>query len=779
MLNKLPKALSNKAQADNQKISLQRRSFMITAAGAGFTLAFLRADMSFADTDLAATTGKKSILPMFDPTIWFEMDRDGMVTVNIAKAEMGQHVGTALARIVADELEVSWDAIRLHYVDSDPKWGTMVTGGSWSVWQSFEALSRAGAAGRIALIEEGAKLMGASVDACEARDGVVRAGSKTISYADIIRKGNLSRKYSPEQLKAIVLKTPEQRRLIGHADLTLQAIDIPAKTNGSAVYGIDAVIEGMVYARPRLPPTRNGSKVVSIDDSAAKAIKGYIKSIALDDPSDTVPGWVMVFADSFSAANRAAELVNIKWSAGAAATVSEDDIIAHGTKLIADKAVGTLVVADGGVEDAFSKAKQTLEQDYTTSTVLHFQLEPVNAVALFKDSVWHIHTGNQWQSLILPTLAKALGVAETSVILHTYLLGGGFGRRLNGDYAVPAALAAKAMGRPVKMLCTRADDARFDSPRSASIQHVRMAFGENNAVTAMEHHACAGWPTQVMIPAFLAKGKDGKPYDPFSISGADHWYTVGAHRVRAISNDLANSTFRPGWLRSVGPGWTNWAVESFMDEAAQLIKADPLAFRLSMLDAKGINVGSAPNAVGGAARLANVLKRAAEKAGWGSAMPPDTGMGIASTFGQERDMPTWTACVARVKVDRKTGVVKVEKLVMVIDAGTIIHPDGALAQAEGGALWGVSMALHEGTTFVNGEVRDTNLNSYTPLRMADVPEMEFEFISSTETATGMGEPPTTVVGPAIGNAIFAAVGVRMRHLPMRAEAILAALGKKA
>ena len=195
--------------------------------------------------------------------------------------------------------------------------------------------------------------------------------------------------------------------------------------------------------------------------------------------------------------------------------------------------------------------------------MLHFQLEPVNALAFEKDGMFEIHTGNQWQSLILPTLAKALGRPETSIVLRSYLLGGGFGRRLNGDYAVPAALAAKALGRPVKMILTRADDARFDSFRSPSVQRLRMAFGEGGKVIGMEHVACAGWPTQVMAPAFMAnyKGINGKPYDPFAISGADHWYEVGAQRVRAIANDLANRAFRPGWLRSVGPGWTNWALE--------------------------------------------------------------------------------------------------------------------------------------------------------------------------------------------------------------------------
>ena len=276
----------------------------------------------------------------------------------------------------------------------------------------------------------------------------------------------------------------------------------------------------------------------------------------------------------------------------------------------------------------------------------------------------------------------------------------------------------------------------------------------------------------------MVDGLYGKKYDPFAIAGADHWYDVGAQRVRALSNDLANSAFRPGWLRSVGPGWTNWAVESFMDEAAHAVATDPVVFRIGMLDGKGRNAGSAPNSVGGAKRQAAVLQRAAQKAGWGTTMPKDTGLGIATTFGQERDMPTWTACVARVRVDRGSGVVTVEKLTLVLDAGTIVHPDGALAQVEGASLWGLSMALYEGTEFVKGQVKDTNLDTYTPLRISDVPELDIEFMDSSEVPVGLGEPATTVVAPAIGNAVFAAVGARLRHLPIRPDAVLRSLSLK-
>jgi len=216
-----------------------------------------------------------------------------------------------------------------------------------------------------------------------------------------------------------------------------------------------------------------------------------------------------------------------------------------------------------------------------------------------------------------------------------------------------------------------------------------------------------------------------------------------------------------------------------MDEAAHKIGADPVQFRLKLFDATGKNAGSAPNAVGGAKRQAGVVQRAAAMAGWGESLPADTGLGIATSFGQERDMPTWVACVARVKVDRASGKVTVEKLFLAVDAGTIVHPDGALAQVQGAALWGLSMALHEGNAFDSGQIRDTNLDRYTPLRTMDVPALTVEFMPSTEAAVGLGEPATTVVGPAIGNAIFAACGARLRHIPIRPEDVLKALKQQA
>src|SRR5580698_4353530 len=404
-----------------------RRGFLITMMGAGVMLGYPRGSLSAAPVHSAGE--------LFEPTIWYGIDSSGMVTINIIRAEMGQHVGTSLGRIVAEELDADWNKVKIVTVDSDSKWGTMITGGSWSVWQSFPLLSRAGAAGRIALVEEGARLLGVASQVCTAREGAVHAGGRSILYGDIVARGDLRRTFTPEQLKNIPIKAPDKRRLIGRETL---ALDVPSKVNGQGRYGLDAVVEGMVYARPKIPPTRYESKVISIDDSAAKRIPGYLKSLALYDPSGTAPGWVMVFAESFTAASRAADLVRVQWSSGEAAHLSEQDLLRRAAELIADPNGGAMVVDDPGVDTAFSSAKQKLERTYTTSTVMHFALEPINALAFEKNGVFEIHTGNQWQTAILPVLAKALDRSREKIVLRSYLLGGGFGRRLDGDYAVPA-----------------------------------------------------------------------------------------------------------------------------------------------------------------------------------------------------------------------------------------------------------------------------------------------------------------------------------------------------
>jgi CO/xanthine dehydrogenase Mo-binding subunit len=754
--------------------TLSRRTFLARSVSAGLAMGvgtlLPGCSSEEAVTQIASDPKPEAINRIFSPAVWFEINNNGDTLINIAKAEMGQHVGTALARIVADELGADWSKVRIKHVDTDPKWGYMVTGGSWSVFTSFKPLAQAGAAGRTILVEAAATLMGVNAADCTARDGVVTAGDKRMSFGEIVSQGDISRTFSEDQLAELPIKAPSERSLIG---ANVRALDIPEKSRGEAVYGLDTELPGMVYAHPMMPPTRYGSTITAIDDSAAKDVPGYLQTVRISDPSDTIQGWAVVVAESFPAAMKAAKAVRIEWQAGETAQVSEADILAEGARLCADPVSGALVVNDGDVDGARANAASTLSAEYTTGTALHFTLEPQNALVEFVDGKCHIHGGNQWQSLILPFLAKALEMEETDIIIHQYYLGGGFGRRLFGDQMIPAALAARELGKPVKLVFQRPADSEFDCVRSPSVARFDAAFDADGELTAIDHAAAAGWPTLSMAPGFLADGvadlgENGKgKYDTFSISGADHWYTLPAHRVRAINNELAQKTFLPGWLRAVGPGWTAWGVECFMDELALKAGVDPIDYRLARLDASGKNAGSDPNSVGGASRLAAVLRDVRERAGWGRDLPPGEGLGVAIGSGQERNMPTWAACIAHVAVDPSTKAVSVKKLWQTIDCGTVVHPDGAMAQAEGATLWGVSLALHEGAQIENGRVKQTNLDTYSPLRMADVPELSLKFIDNGEFPMGLGEPPLIPVAPAIGNAVYQASGMRVRSLPIK------------
>ncbi len=750
----------------NKRQGLSRRSFIAGVAGSSLmmTMGSLVSGCSSDQASKALASGDLS--KVFSPNIWFEINGAGDVLINIVRAEMGQHVGTSLAQIVADELGADWSKVSFKHVDTDPKWGVMVTGGSWSVHTSFTLLSQAGAAGRTVIIDAASKLMGVPAESCSCENGVVTSGDQSLTFAEIISNGDFSRVISEEELAAMPVKAPAERTVIGR---DVRNLDVAAKSEGAAVFGLDAELPGMVYAMPLLPPTRYGSKVNGIDESAAKTIPGYIGAIEINDPSQTVQGHVVVAAETMASVLKAAKAVSIDWTPGPTASVTEAAILAEGARLATDPEAGALFVDEGDVGVARANAASTMSATYTTGTALHFTMEPQNALVEFdSEGRCHIHAGNQWQSLILPVLAQALEMSEADIVIHQYYLGGGYGRRLFGDQMIPAALAARSLGRPVKLIFDRASDSRFDCVRSPSVCALDAFFDADGALTGVDHAVVAGWPTKAMAPFFIGTGIDGKgEVDGFSVNGADHWYTFPAHRVRTMNNTLAQDTFLPGWLRAVGPGWVSWGVESFLDEIADQMGQDPVAIRMSLLDGAGKNAGGEGSTVGGAKRLAAVLKDVSERADWGREMPANEGLGVAVGHGQERGMPTWVACVAHVAVDPSSGDVTLKKLWQTIDVGTVVNPDGAMAQAEGAALWGVSLALHEGAQFADGEVAEQNLDRYMPLRMSDVPDLDIAFVDSNEFPSGLGEPPLIPVAPAIGNAIFAATGKRVRELPIK------------
>jgi isoquinoline 1-oxidoreductase subunit beta len=751
--------------------STSRRQFLVgsIAAGAGLTCGFALMPV------LEGNAGEALAAGNFSPTVWYTIDRGGIVTVHITKSEMGQHVGTALAQAVAEELEADWRDMRIDYPDPAERWGLMVTGGSWSVNNTFDTLSRCGAAGRMALIDAAAAMMGVPASQLHAANSrVIGPGGKSMSYAELVSSGKLDKTYSPDDLKTIQLKKASEYKLVGKP---VQALDLPAKTNGTAKYGMDMFVPGMVYAKIARPPVRYGAKPTAVDDSEAKKVAGYQQFVSVPDPTGTAAAYVIAIASNYPAALESARALKITWDLGPNKDVSSESLIAHAKELVADPSKGLSFWDIGNAAQALPAAAAKHEAVYITPLAIHAPLEPMNCVAFEREGTWHIYSGSQFQTRSGPLCAAALGVKPEQVLIHQVYLGGGFGRRLEADAMVPAVLASKAVGKPVKLIYDRPEDLQNDFFRTITYQRMQGGLDGSGKLTVVTQDVCSAWATKRWgIEAFLSDSTDKKgKLDSFSVNGSDSWYTIPNHHVRAIENDIAQSATPAGQFRSVAPAWTFWAMESFVDEMAHLAKKDPVEFRLAMLDASGINAGSAPNSVGGAKRIVNVLKTVVEKSGYGKKeMPKGHGMGIAVVSSQERNTPTWTAGVAEVSVD-KDGKVTLHKMTVVIDVGTTINPDGVRAQMEGATLWGISLALYEQASMRHGEIVQTNFDSYTPLRMAQVPELDIHVLNTGNYPAGVGEPAVTVVAPAIANAVYNAVGARVRTLPLTPERVKEAM----
>jgi isoquinoline 1-oxidoreductase beta subunit len=751
-----------------ERTGLRRRSFIVGASATGLAFGYV------------AANGVKDALAAnaFGPTSWYSIAPDGSVTVMVGKAEMGQHVSSAMCQIVAEELEADWSKMKIALPQNDPKYndpvlGALITGGSWSVRMNFETMSRAGAAGRITLIEAGGGLLGVPASECRASNSQVihsKTGKK-VSYAKIVADGKASKVWTADELKAIKLKTPDEYRLVGQS---VPQLDIPSKIDGTAKFGIDAMMPGMLYGKPVMPPVRYGAKVTKVDDSDAKKVKGFVRAITLDDKTATTSGWVVVVATTYEGAKKAADALNVTYDKGPYANVSDQTLIDEARKLQADQSAGQLFVSQGDPAQAIGGAAKTFEAEYLTSINIHAPLEPMNALAYEQGGVWHIHTGNQFATRTGGIAAGALGVDPKNIVLHQYFMGGGFGRRLDADMVVPAVLASKAVGKPVKLIYAREDDMAMDFTRPLTVQKVKAGVDADGKLIGLQHDVVCAWPTARWgIPGFLTPSVDKKgPLDSFTVNGADFWYTVPNHKVRAILNELAQNATPSGQLRSVAPGWTFWAVESMIDELAHAAGKDPVDYRLALLDGAGANAG-------GAKKLANALRTAAGRAGWGSTtLPKNSGIGIACVSSQERATATWTACAANVEVNPTNGEFTVKKLTLAMDLGTVVNPDGVKAQIEGSALWGMSLALFEKAPLKDGALQVSNFGDYTPLRMSEMPDLDISIITNNDPPSGCGEPGVTVVAPAIANAIFNACGVRVRSLPITAAAVREGLKAK-
>ena len=807
---------------------ITRREFLVRStviAGSGF--------LSIGLPGLIASSGAVAAgaTPAFTPSIWFTITPDGMTTMHILKTEMGQHVGTALAQVIADELEVRWEDVRLdtplESVENFAIYGLAYTVNSGSVTTEFDRIARAGAAGRIVLVEAGAKLLGAKVADCRAESSRVidKVSGRSVGYGEILQKVKIDRKFSyPSDFKKIPLKDRSQYKIIGKS---LPALDIPAKTNGQAKYGIDVFLPNMAYGALVAPRTRYASKVLSIDDSDAKKIPGFIKAVRIDDAMGKCTGWVVAVAEKFPAAMKAAKALKVKWDPGPYANLSSAALLDQYKQLSRDEKAGAPWVLEGDVERGFGESDKVLEQEYTTDMVCHATMEPLNATVQYTNGEWHVHVGTQSTSFARMTLTGYLSQVlkkkpeELKIFVHQYLVGGGFGGKQDYDDILAAAYCVKETGRPVKLIHTRESNFATSFARTPTYHKVKAGI-KGGELVAMNQDIVCGW----MGARFGVGKKYGSDWlqldsweenkrdiDQWSIGGSDHWYYVRNHRVRAWNHEPTTWAVQASALRTVSNSYNIFVVESFMDEIAAAAGRDPLEFRLSMLNGKGGNRGI-PNSgyppgtrsdyymdqlwislpwatedswplyesatVGGALRLANCLRVAAGKAGYGTKrLPPNTGLGIAVTAAEERQSPTWVAGIAEVTVDPKTGRFSINRLTIAVDPGTVVNPRNVEAQIQGSALWGASQILSERLTLKNGAFEQSNYGEYLPIRLAQVPEIDVTIIQSDHHPSGVGEPASTVVAPAVANAIFNAVGARVRHMPISPEAVLKAMKQKA
>ena len=803
-----------------------RREFLVRSAAttAGVFL-------SIGLPNLRGGTAVAQPMAGYTPSIWFTLTPDGKVTMHIVKAEMGQHVGTGLAQVIAEELEVKWDDVRLdaplESVENFAIYGLAYTVNSGSITTEFDRLSRAGAAGRMALIEAGAKVLGANEADCTASSSRVidSASGRSVSYGEIIQKVKIDRKFVyPEDFKAIKLKAPGTYNIIGKS---IPALDIPSKTNGQAKYGIDVFLPNMVYGALVIPRTRYGSKVKTIDDTEARKIPGFIKALKVDDSMGKCTGWVVALAEKFPAAIRAAQALKVEADPGPYGGLNTSDLFAEYRQTTKNAELGANWVLEGDVDKALAGAEKVLEMEYTTDMVCHATMEPLNATVHFVDGAWHVYSGTQSTSFARMTLtaylAKVLGQKpeEIKIYVHESVLGGGFGGKQDYDEILAAAYCAKEVNRPVKLIQTRESTFATSFARTPTYHKLKAGL-KNGQLVAMDHNICCGWmgarfsvgkkygTDWLQLDSWDAKKED---IDQWSIGGSDHWYDVENRRVRAFDSERTTWAVQASALRTVSNSYNMFVVESFMDEVAHALNRDPLEFRLALLNGKGSARGI-PNAgylagtssdyymdrlwislpwptdnswpmyesttVGGALRLANCLRVAAGRAGWGAKkLPPNTGMGIAVSSAEERQSPTWVAGIAEVTVDPQTGRYKINRLTIAMDPGTVINPLNAKAQVQGAALWGTSQVMAERLTIKDGALEQSNFHDYTPIRLADVPPIDVELIDSGHHPSGVGEPASTVVAPAVANAIYNAVGVRVRHMPITAEAVLSGLKKKA
>jgi isoquinoline 1-oxidoreductase beta subunit len=708
------------------KIQTSRRTFLKTSAAAsGGLLMALHLPGTLGQAMAAGTVST--------PNAWVHIADNNTITIQVAHSEMGQGVYTAMPMLVAEELNVDLNQIKVAIAPPDAAYvnallGAQITGGSTSVRAGWDKLRIAGAQVREMLKAAAALEWNTDVGSIKADKGLLTApGGKKATYGEM---ASIAARMPVPEKPAI--KDPKDFRIVGKRT---KRLDTPAKTNGTAEFGVDVKLPGMVYATVQQCPVIGG-KVKSFDAAQAKGMPGVQAVVQISDG-------VAVVADTWWRAKKAMETVKVQWDEGAVAALSDASII-DGTRQALSKGKAIEITKPvGNVANALKGAAKVVQAEYITPMQSHSPLEPMNFTAHVQGDKVLLIGPTQFQQGAQGAVAGALGVKPENITLKTTFLGGGFGRRLELDFIVQAAEISKAVNKPVKLLWTREEDMTHDYYRPAGVNQLQAGLDANGMPVALHFKVASQSVTQ------RAFGLPKDTLDPFMAEAA-----VAGYNIPNTQHDLFihDSGFRVGYWRAVSHSMNAFANESFIDELAKAAGQDPYAYRMKLLEGKP--------------RFANVLKMAADKAGWGKPLAAGRARGIALMEGYD----SYMAQVAEVSVD-KDGEVRVHKVTVAADVGHMVNPDTVEAQLQSSIIFGVGAVLKHQITLKNGRVQETNFNNYAPVRMFESPQIDIVLVKSTEKPGGIGEPGTAVSAPAIANAVAALTGKRVRRLPITAEAL--------
>ena len=694
----------------------------------------------------------------FAPNAFLRVEPSGDVIVIVPRPEMGQGSRTAIAMLVAEELEADWGRVRVEQADLDEeRYGPQYAGGSAVVRTSWKPLRQAGAAARTMFVQAAASRWNVDAAQCVAEGGRVRhtPSGRIATYQSLAAAAA-----SLPVPTTVALKPSAAFRIIG---TPRRGIDVPAIVRGRMQYGIDVRVPGMLFASIERSPVFGG-RIVRVDDAKARAVPGVRAVIPIDadalpefeENSPKMPNGVAVLADSTWAAMQGRRALSIEWDARGGEDESTAAMRARAEALATG---GPRVVRrdDGHFDEAFAAAAKRLEAVYEVPLLAHAPMEPMNCTARLDGRRLEIWAGTQNPQGARRAAAIAAGVLPNEVTVHVVRMGGGFGRRFYADYVAEVAYLAKASGRPVQVVWSREDEIRHGFYRPAGYHLMRAGLDASGKLVAWSQHlvnASRGhylrWSpgpnqTELVDPGEL------EPYDlPASV----------VPNARIAYTAIQSKIPRGQW-RAVEPSATVFVTQSMLDELAHLAGVDPLQFQLAMLEpARQLPFYDSHYDTG---RLAAVLRLAAEHGEWGKPVPAGRGRGIAGSYSNG----AYVAHVAEVEV-ASNGDVRVHRVATAVDCGLVVNPSGAAAQVEGAIIFGLSAALRQEITVDHGRVVQSNFHDYPALRLAEAPRMDVHFVQGSEDSPcGIGEGALPSIAPAVTNAVFAATGKRVRRLPVR------------